>query len=175
MNQQTQAKKEHEELPLRQINICRLCKQEIAKSSKKCHHCGAWQSQWWSWLVHLPALISFVLMCVAIAQLILGYNQLLEAQRQRVLASDALQRAKQAEDTATSVAKNLDKVQVRVREQEESIYRIVAKAEEQGKTIDVITARVKREFSEILSIGAKAKSGVEDSIKRSEGEPKPGP
>lgn len=93
MIDQTQPKEEDERSQLSQINLCKLCKQEIAKGAKKCHRCGSSQSRW-SRLVHVPVLISFVMMCVAIVQL-------LEAQRERTLASDALQRAKQAEDTAT--------------------------------------------------------------------------
>lgn len=84
-------------------SVCRICKLKIPEGARKCHHCGSYQSRW-NWLSYAPVAISFVMMFVAINQAILGYIQLNEAKRERILASQALDRAKVAEGIARSAA-----------------------------------------------------------------------
>jgi ribosomal protein L40E len=85
-------------------SVCRICKLKIPKGARKCHHCGSYQSRWY-WLSYAPVAISLVMMFVAITQAILGYIQLNEARRERILSSQALDRAKVAEGIAKSAAK----------------------------------------------------------------------
>ena len=148
---------------LKQINICNQCKLEIAEGAKKCHHCGSGQSRWSRFIQVAPMgmiVVAIVQVILGYGQFVLGKSQLLETHRKGVLASDALKRAEQAEETAISVSKNLDKIQVKVNAQ--------------AKTIDVITDRVKQEFKEMLSIGGKAKIGVEESVEHPGAEHKRG-
>lgn len=149
MNQQVQSEKQVEISPSCEKNICRLCKEEIHEGASKCYHCGAYQSRW-NWLIHTPMFISFVMMCVAIAQAILGYTQLNEAKRERILASKAFEKAEQAETTARSSATEVQELSRDARNQVSQIKTFVETARQSLDSIKSVS-----EFSLLL---AKAKN-----------------
>jgi len=137
-------------------NLCEQCGQVIAEGAKRCHLCKSWQGG--RRLFNFP-LIPSVMMAVAIVQVILGFGQLLEAKKERVLASEALKRVEEAERKVISIANNVDRVEGKIKVQEKSITGIVARAEAQEKyieiqrkTIDVILDRVKQKFDETVPI-----------------------
>jgi hypothetical protein len=82
----------------------------------------------------------------------IAYQQLQEVRRERVAASQALDRAYKAEEKATKVTENLGDVQARVERQEE--------------TIGVLAERAKQSFAEIYAaqqLSLQAKSQLEEA------------
>jgi len=144
MSEQTEPKKEDQESPLKQMSLCKECRQEIMTGAKRCHHCGASQ-RGWSWLNHTPVLISLVMMGVAIVQALVGYNQLLEAQRQRILASNALEKAEEAQSTAHSASTEVEKLSQQAKKQVTEIKSLVDDAKQSLDSIKSLS-----EFSLIL-------------------------
>jgi tetratricopeptide (TPR) repeat protein len=76
---------------------CKECDCDIPIKAKKCYKCGSSQSRWGGISTALN-LISFIMLCIAIAQVFLGYNQMQEAAKERISAEEALKKAKGAEE-----------------------------------------------------------------------------
>lgn len=68
---------------------CSVCRYEIPTDAIVCQKCGHYQ-KWWRALSNLPTLLSFVLVFVALAQVIVAGVQLEEASSANRRAHEAL-------------------------------------------------------------------------------------
>lgn len=82
---------------------CRYCTTLMPAAASVCYHCK--QNQAW-WKNHFR--IDHVGLVIALLMMFIAYLQLLEARKERIAATKAMEKAAQAEQTATSVAKDMN-------------------------------------------------------------------
>ena len=76
---------------------CVYCKQLIEHTAIVCHICGRSQNKLWNLVNNGAHITTIIMVFIAIIQLVIAYQQMQEAKNERIAASEALERAKQAE------------------------------------------------------------------------------
>jgi hypothetical protein len=122
MNEET--KKQSPEPVLPETSKCKYCKQEIPREASKCHRCGEYQNKL-RILVFFPYVIPSVIVLISIAQVLVGYNQMREAHKKYIDASEALKKAEKAENLADSASKNVERASVEANEKVSEIRNIL--------------------------------------------------
>jgi ribosomal protein L40E len=88
-----------------QEKCCRYCLSTIPQSASVCRECGRHQR----WYLNYFR-IDHIGLVIALAMMLIAYQQLYEAKQERIAAKDALKKAQQAEDVATTLTKHLGDV-----------------------------------------------------------------
>jgi ribosomal protein L40E len=123
----------HEELQKLDKQLCRYCASSMPVEASVCIHCGR-NKRWY--LNHLQ--IDHIGLLIALIMIILTYQQLGEVRKERIASTQALERARGAEETASTVSKNLENVQLNVNQQQLAITFIETKAKQALKEINAI-------------------------------------
>lgn len=101
-----------EQPDIQKSSICIYCKQELRKKASKCPDCGSYQKNWKNWLVYIPLIVSIVMMAIAAMQLIQANRERIDAKMAKEKAIIALDEAKEANRViiqAKKQIKELDK------------------------------------------------------------------
>ncbi len=133
----------------REKKRCCYCAASMPAEASVCRHCGRHQRRYLNYLR-----IDHVGLLIALIMMIIAYQQLGEARKERLAASQALERARGAERTATEVSENLGKVKVRVEQQTESINVIEGKARQVLTEIQAVQNLSKQAQSQAETAGA---------------------
>jgi len=113
--------------------LCRYCASPMPAEASVCLHCGR-NKRWY--LNHLH--IDHIGLLIALIMMIIAFQQLGEARKEHIAANQALERARGAEETALTVSKNLENVQLNVNQQQLTITHIETKAKQALKEINAI-------------------------------------
>lgn len=113
------------------VRTCKCCRQPIDQDAAVCHHCSRHQN----WIVRNLANAGFL---IAVIMMFIAYQQLSEAKKQRIAASDALSKASKAENTANAAATDITGIQTRVKTQEASISEVASSAIEAKQKLALV-------------------------------------
>jgi hypothetical protein len=145
--------------PLPDERHCRYCSSIIPHSATVCSECGRDQRWYLNYfrIDHVSLIIALVMMTIA-------YQQLQEVRRERVAASQALDRASKAEEKAAKVTENLGAVQGRVERQEENIVLLAERAKQsfaEIQTAQQLSLEAKSRLEEAKGLVNKAETSVD--------------
>ena len=114
---------------------CLYCSTLMPATASVCYQCK--QNQVW-WKNHLR--IDYFGQVIALIMMLIAYQQLQEARNERIAAKDAMEKARKAEEVATSIGKNINNVQGEVNDQRSSILSMVDAARKSSLQLHKIQA-----------------------------------
>jgi ribosomal protein L40E len=142
-----------------QEKCCRYCLSTIPQSASVCRECGRHQR----WYLNYFR-IDHIGLVIALAMMLIAYQQLYEAKQERIAAKDALKKAQQAEDVATTLTKHLGDVRTQVEDQQKSIGRIAEQAKQaysEIRTAQDLSVQAKNQLQSAQGLVRKAETSVE--------------
>ncbi len=134
-----QSLEENSPAPSKDI-LCIYCRDILNLGALRCSHCNSYQTPWKNWLSHIPLIISFIMMLIAILQLVIASKQMNEAREKNITATVALNKAEDA-------SKNLEKLINDVKTKEAKFRSVLKEGEEELSKI-----RLTNEFSMLVNL-----------------------
>ncbi len=89
---------------MKEMSTCRYCGHWMPKEKGICSTCGRNQNKLFNFFSQVPGVISVIMMMATIVGVVIAFQQKEEAQKERIAASQALEKAQIARDQAQIAA-----------------------------------------------------------------------
>lgn len=141
------------------VKKCRYCSSPILAAAKVCPICKLNQ-RWWLNYFRIGDLLLLISICISFGMVYFSYSNFHEAREERIKASDAANRALQAENLVKAANERVAVIEESSRETENQIKKVRDNIVKEYKTISVQVSLLK-EINMLSSLAAKAISDQE--------------